>query len=366
MKLVPTLRALALTGLAACGKAESQGALTLEHKLPGSFAQLSNVVELGNGRVVFADTRNKLFLSADLKSGDLDTLGTRVETITAQSPADQYKFPGWVAHLAGDTVALVDFAAQRTTLWDERGRPLKVLGMVQVAGTAPVLVYDTVGHAYKTDFQQVLAREPGATTDPDSIAVLRIKLATGTVDTVAQLTGPEFGEAVFGEQRQRAVKVFAPNDFFGVLPNGIAWVARGRENRVDWRDAKGAWTRGSTRKYQALPVSQADKDRVLAQVRERGQQYGMPQELDIRYPFADTKPPFDFALGRPNGEVWLQRPRSEENAAVTYDVFRQSGGWLREVTFPPGASLAGFGKGGAIYGSIKEGQGRTVGGFVLK
>ena len=113
-------------------------------------------------------------------------------------------------------------------------------------------------------------------------------------------------------------------------------------------------------------MSQADKDRVLAQVREQGQQYGMPQELKIEYPFADTKPPFDFALSRPNGEVWLQRPRAEENAPVTYDVFTQSGGWLREVTFPHGASLAGFGKGGAIYGSIKEAQGRTVGRFVLK
>ena len=74
MKLGPTLRALALTGLAACGRAESQGGLTLEHKLPGSFSQLSNVVELGSGRVVFADTKSKLFLSADLMSGDVDTL----------------------------------------------------------------------------------------------------------------------------------------------------------------------------------------------------------------------------------------------------------------------------------------------------
>ena len=112
-------------------------------------------------------------------------------------------------------------------------------------------------------------------------------------------------------------------------------------------------------------MSQADKDRVLAQVREQGLQHGMPQELNVEYPFADTKPPFDFALGRPNGEVWLQRPRAEENAPLTYDVLT-SGGWQREVTFPQGASLAGFGKGGAIYGSIREGQGKTVGRFVLK
>ncbi|MBA3555933.1 MAG: hypothetical protein H0W29_14390 [Gemmatimonadales bacterium] len=367
MKLVQSLRAAALLGLLACSRAESQDGLTLEHKLPGSFAQLSNVVEMGSGRVAFADTRAKLFLSADLASGDLDTLGTRVETITAESPAGQYKFPGWVARLRGDTVALVDFAAQRTTLWGRGGKALKVLGLPPLAGSAPVLVYDTVGHGYKIDYQAVLSSgEPGATARPDSLPVLRITLATGKVDTVANLATPEYGQARFGEQAQEAVKVFAPNDFFGVLPNGAAWVARGRENRVDWRDPRGKWTRGSGRKYRPVPVTQGDRDRVLAQVREQGEQYGMPQELKIEYPFAATKPPFDFALGRANGEVWLQRSRAEEDAALTYDVFGRDGAWLREVGFPKGTTLAGFGATGAIYGAIKEAEGRTVGRFALK
>lgn len=367
MKLAQSLRAVVLFGLLACSRAESQGGLTLEQKLPGSFAQLSNVVEMESGRVAFADTRDKLFLSADLASGDVDTLGTRVETITGESPAGQYKFPGWVARLGGDTVALVDFAAQRTTLWGGGGKALKVLGLPAIAGSTPVLLYDTVGHGYKIDYQAVLGGgEPGSTVRPDSLPVLRITLATGAVDTVARLKTPEYGQARFGEQAQEAARVFAPNDFFGVFPNGAAWVARGGENRVDWRDSRGKWTRGTGRKYKPVPVTQADKDRVLAQVREQGKQYGMPQELKIEYPFAATKPPFDFALGRPNGEVWLQRSRAAEDVPPTYDVFSREGGWLREVAFPKGASLAGFGADGAIYGSIKEAAGRTVGRFALK
>jgi hypothetical protein len=160
--------------------------------------------------------------------------------------------------------------------------------------------------------------------------------------------------------------VFAPNDFFGVLPDGTAWVARGRENRVDWREPGGTWSTGTRRDFEPLPVTQADKERVLAQVREQGKQYGMPQDLNIEYPFAETKPPFDYALGRPNGEVWLQRPRAQEDAALTYDVYDRKGAWLREVPFPKGASLAGFGRKGAIYASIKQAEGRTVGRFALK
>jgi hypothetical protein len=367
MKLVHLLRAVALAGLMGCSQAESQGGLTLEAKLPGAFGQLSNVIELDSGRVMFTDTRDKLFFSAAFGSGGLDTLGTRVEAVKDDAKPGEYKFPGWLARLAGDTVALVDFSALRTTLWSTQGQPLRVLQIAPVGGTAPVLVYDTVGHGYKIDYQTMLGSEPGRTSRPDSVPVLRIALAGGKVDTVAHLAAPEFGEAKFGEQRQPAATVFAPNDFFGVLANGTAWVARGRDNRVDWRAADGKWSPGKSRKYTEIPVTQADKDRVLAQVREQGKQYGMPQELAIEYPFAASKPPFDFALGRPNGEVWLQRPRKQEDAAMVYDVFNRQGDWQREVTFPAGATLAGFGASGAIYASLKNADGtRTLGRYRLR
>ena len=367
MKVVSSFWALALLAIG-CTAAESQGGLTLEKKLPVTFAQLSNVVELGDGRVAFADTRAKLFLAADLQSGKVDTIGTRVDSLIRNAPAEQYKFPGWVAHLAGDTVALVDFSGLRTTLWSESGKSLGVLPIVEVAGTAPVLLYDTVGNGYKVDYQTVIGgAEPGHPVRPDSVPVLRIALRTGKVDTVANLASPEYGDAVFGEQTQQAAKIFSPNDFFGVLPNGTAWLARGRQNRVDWRASDGRWTRGQPREYARVPVTQADRDRVLAQIREHGKQFGMPQNLPIQYPFADVKPPFDFALARPNGEVWLQRPRLEENAPLTYDVYSARGGWQRSVAFPAGASLAGFGPKGAVYASLKESDGqRTVGRFKLR
>ena len=44
-----------------------------------------------------------------------------------------------------------------------------------VAGNTPVLLYDTVGHGYKIDYQAVLGGgEPGRTLRPDSIPVLRL------------------------------------------------------------------------------------------------------------------------------------------------------------------------------------------------
>ena len=368
MRLDYSFPAFILTVTLACTSAESQSSVSLEAKLSSSYSMLSNVIELKDGRVVFADTRDKVFLRADFKSGKVDTLGTRVDTLAADAPASQYRFPGWVAHLAGDTLALVDFGAIRTTRWDERGRPINVLPIKTVSGQTPVLLYDTVGNGYKIDYQAVLGGgNPGRDVLPDSIPVLRIGLKNGSVDTVAQLAAPEYGDAKFGEQVQQAAKVFAPNDHFGVLPDGTAWVARGHENRVDWRSIDGKWRRGQAREYTKIPVTQADKDRVLAQVREQGKQFGMPQDLSIDYPFSEAKPPFDFALGRPNGEVWLQRPRAEENAPLVYDVVDRQGTWRRAVTLPAGATLVGFGAKDVIYASIKEQDGRrTVGRFKLQ
>jgi len=364
MNLPHSLSLFTLVAMLACSPAESQ-TLALDAKLPARFGNLSNVIELKDGRVVFADTKNKLFLRGDLKSGKVDTIGSRVDSLSKSGSIGEYRFPGWTAHLAGDTVALVDFSAIRTTLWSEAGRPLGVLPIKEVAGKTPVLLYDTVGHGYKIDYQAVVGGgEPGRILRPDSIPILRLTVKDVAVDTVALLAGPEYGDATFGEQVQQAAKVFAPNDFFGVLPDGTAWIARGRENRVDWRSPDGRWTRGQTHGYSRIPVTQADKDRVLAQVREHGKQFGMPQDLRIVYPFADNKPPFDFALGRPNGEVWLQRPQSREGAALIYDVFNRKGVWEREVAFPQSSALAGFGGRGAVYGSVKNEDGtRTVARF---
>lgn len=366
MKLGPLYTVVLLAGIA-CRSAESQGVLTQEARLPARFGALSNAVELRDGRVVFADTRNKLFFRGDFKTGKVDTLGTRVDSLNP-SVASQYRFPGWVAHLAGDTIALVDFSAVRTTLWSEAGRALGVLPIKEVAGQTPVLLYDTLGAGYKIDYQAIIGGgEPGRTLRPDSIPVLRIRLAPGSVDTIARLAAPEYGDAVFGEEVQQAAKVFAPNDFFGVLPDGTAWVARGRENRVDWRSRDGTWTRGQPHAFTKVPVTEADKERVLAQVREQGKQFGMPQELKIVYPFADTKPPFDFALGHPSGQVWLQRPRADERGSYVYDIFDRKGIWRREIRFPQNASLSGFGADGAVYASVRNEDGsRSVGRFRLK
>lgn len=349
---------------AACADSRAGGGkadLWIEARLPVAFGQVSNVVELGDGRVAFADTRDRLFLIGDLGTGKVDTLGSRVDSMPAGAAASIYKFPGWVAHLAGDTVALVDFAALRTTLWNERGEPLAPLALPPVAGQTPILAYDQRGFGYKSDYRAILGgHEPGGAVQRDSIPVLRIELATGRADTVARLAPPDYGDATFGEQQQRVAKIFGPNDVFGVLPDGRLWIARARENRVDWRDPGGSWVLGRAHEYARVPVTEADRARVLARIREQGKGHGLPDSLRLEWPFAEQKPPFEAGMASPAGEVWLQRPRPADGRQYVYDVYGPDGGWRRAVTFPPGATLAGFGRGGAVYAALTVEGGRTV------
>jgi hypothetical protein len=349
--------------LAACGEAGGSAraqSVTLEAKLPATFAQVSNVVELGGGRVAFAGDRH--FLMADLASGKVDTIGVRSDTVAEGGPTSVYKFPGWVAHLAGDTVALLDFAAIRTTLWNDRGQPLKALAIPPVGGATPVLSYDHQGFGYKTDYRSLLGSpEPGGEARPaDSVPVIRIQLESGRVDTVARLAAPVLGEAKFGEQTQQVATIFGPNDLFGALPDGRVWVARARENRVDWRGPGGVWIRGTPRDFDKVPVSDADKARVIERI--RAQAAGrLPDTLQLHWPFADHKPPFDNAVADRSGEVWLQRSRPIDGTEYVYDIYGPDTKWRRAVKLPPDVMLAGFGSDGAIYGVVKEGEKRTVG-----
>jgi hypothetical protein len=258
-------------------------------------------------------------------------------------------------------VALVDFAALRTTLWTAAGQPVRALQLPPVGGPTPVLAYDQDGFGYKADYEAIVGGgEPGRVVRPESVSVFRLELATGRVDTVARLAAPEYGDATFGEQTQEVAKIFGPNDLFGVLPDGRLWVARARENRVEWRGPGGVWVRGKPHEYTKVAVTDADKQRVIEKIREQGKGRGLPDTLHLEWPFAENKPPFEAAMGSPAGDVWLQRPRSLDAVATAYDVYGPDGNWKRAVTFPNGVTLAGFGEKGAVYGVLKDGERRTV------
>lgn len=349
---VPLTLALLLAG---CGPKVSSVTLEVDKQLGTGFGGVSNVVEINGGRVAFADPMARRFHTADFATGAIDTIGVAVDSLPYDAPASLYKRPGWVALLAGDTVAVVDFGATRTTLWTPAGFT-RALSIPQEGGATPVLSYDTLGHGYKVDFRTVTGgAEPGTQMRKDSLPVLRLSLSGGGVDTVARLSVPEFGEATFGPQKQTVAQIFGPADIFGVLPDGSVWIARARTLSVDRRSADGEWTRGPEHSYARVAVTEADKQRVMDRLHARG----MPSNVEVVFPFASTKPSFEAALGRPNGEVWLQASRGDEEGPTTYSVIGVDGALLRRVTLPAGIILTSVDDEYA-YGAMKNGEVRNL------
>jgi hypothetical protein len=333
-----------------------------EARLARTFQQASNVVELRDGRIAFAELADRSFLFADIATGDITPVGEHADTIRPSDPAPgKHKYPGFVFRIGADTVGLVDFAAERTTLWDDQGRFLMTLDQRPVGGHNQALVYDNRGNAYKEDVRSVLGGlEPGKSLGFDSLSLLRIARGDTIADTVAQLKLPEWGEGRFGEQMKMVSTIFSGRDLFGAMPDGSIWVARASSNSVDWRSPEGKWTRGEGRSFVPVVVSPEEKEVFLNRLRTQMAQAGAPAGIALSYPFADEKPPFVAGVSNPAGEVWLQRARPMQDSIPVWDVVGRDGREIRTVQLPRGATLGGFGGDGRVYLLLREADGRQA------
>lgn len=356
--------------LAACGDPKSPLVVLdqPESTLGRSFLQVSNVVELSDGRIALAELKDKTFLFADFATGEATPVGVHADSIAnPDSAPGMHKYPGYVLPLWGDTIGLVDFAAERTTLWSERGEFLGILGGRKVGGQNQPLYYDDRRNGYKEDVRGVLGGlEPGDELKFDSLNVLRIAPGDTIADTVARLKLPVWGRGQFGETMKIVSTIFSGRDIFGVLPDGSLWVARASSNSVDWRSPAGEWTRGSSRSLPTVPVSQQEKDVFLERLRQQMAQMGAPAGIELSYPFADEKPPFVAGVTNPAGEVWLQRSRAFEDSVPVYDVVGRNGAHLRTVQLPRNATLGGFGREGRVYLILREGDRQVIGRYLVK
>lgn len=359
--------ALILTALGAgCAPRPSDGRIVLKDPqatLSGTFGQVTGVAELTDGRVAVADFGNRLFLYGSFDPAKIDSIGHHVDTLTeGESMVGLHKMPGVVVHLAGDTVALVDFAFQRATLWTEKGQSLGPVVTYPVAGYNPAVNYDTLGYAYKADYRAILGGlAPGVINHSDSAPVVRFKRSGETGDTIGQLLVPKMGDAQFGNQSKSVPVVFSPSDVFGVTPDGWVWVARATSNSVDWRSPAGQWTQGKPRAWTKIAVTDADKEKFMTAALHNG----LNPKLVIAFPFAAEKPPFTSATTGQGGTVWLQRSRVAADSVPVYDVISRDDSTAKVVQLPKGAGLGGVGRDGVVYVILRDGGKQKVARYQL-
>ena len=237
MKLAASLCTLVLL-TAGCTPAESQGGLTLEKKLPVTLRAAEQRGRAGRrprglrGHQGEAVPRRR---PPDRQGGHARHPGGFADQERAAGAVQVPRLGGAPGGRHGRAGGLQRAAHHAL----ERGRASRsaCCRSSRSPGTAPVLVYDTVGHGYKVDYQAVLGgAEPGSTV----AAGQRAGAAHRAQDRQGGYGGatsprPNTATRCSASRRSRRRRCSRPNDFFGVLPNGTAWLARGHENRVDWR-----------------------------------------------------------------------------------------------------------------------------------
>src|SRR4029453_13155719 len=212
-----------------------------------------------------ADVRARSFLFLNPSNGEVQRLGEPAQRMwRPDSFPSGHKIPGFVLRISADTLALVDFGAERTTLWTVQGQSLGVINRIPVGGHNQPLNYDAALNGYKEDVRSVMGGlEPGDEVKYDSLNVLRIPRGDTIADTVARLKLPPWGDGQFGEQKKIVSTIFGGRDLFGVLPDGSMWVARASNNAVDWRDPSGEREKGPPRVSTPVSVPQGEQTRLL-------------------------------------------------------------------------------------------------------
>lgn len=241
--------------------------------------------------------------------------------------------------VAEDTLYVGDWGLRRLTVWTPQGRLVRSIPAPNaVRGSLP-RARDGSGRFY---FELYPPAGPDGSGNRDSAAVVRVDSGFTRVDTLARLAPLDIAEVVGDAGRRFERRVFSGVDRWGVLPDGSLYVARVYDNRVDWRSPEGKWTRGQALPDRVLEVTRYDRELFLRK---------FPPELRNtaqQLPFAAVKPPFEWGLTAPTGDVWLEKSRAPADSSRRYHVVDRRGRLAREIRLRGQGRILALGDGAAL------------------
>lgn len=337
------------------------------------FTIISGLRELANGDVIAADMRDRTLQRIDLKSGSATAIARE------GSGPTEYAYPTAVLALPGDSTAVYDLGNQRYLLLDAEAKPVGTFRMEEGGGGGmmvlrPAQAVDARGRLYYSTRGERMS--PSADGGPpefsDSGRVIRYDRATKKSDTLGIVFVPKPRVEASGGPNNQNIMVrpspMAPEDAWGVAPDGRVGVARVATDRVEWWVPGGKVVQGPPVPYAPIKVTDADRKawwtgtvRGGVNVRsENGRTTVSPASgsvppMDPSITWPATKPPFPANAVKvaPSGELWLLRARPAEDPTPTYDIFDAQGNLVRQVKLPAETRLVAFGK-GVVYLARKD------------
>jgi hypothetical protein len=288
--------------------------------LEAPFRDAAGAVSLGAGRWAVVSEGAGVVAIVDFGARRVEPLGG-AKTAELRNPFALFR--------SGDSLWVADWGLRRVTVWSADGHLGRAVPAANSTRGALPRMRDANGRFYVPMLPP--AGRDGA-GNRDSAAVVRTPPDFSRLDTLARLVPFDIAEVQSDAGRRFERRVFSGTDQWGALADGSLWVARVYQNRVDWRDSAGRWTRGDPLPDRVLEVTRADRELFLRT---------FPPELRNtaeQLPFAPVKPPFEWAFTSADGLVWLQKSRSPLDSAGSWHVVDRGGRLVREIR------LRGFGR----------------------
>ncbi|GBD32133.1 hypothetical protein HRbin33_01097 [bacterium HR33] len=327
-----------------------------EARFGEAFSRIAGLRELPDGRVLVSDMLEVAVRLVDFARGTMADVGRQ------GSGPGEYGMPGALFAGRGDTTYLLDMGNRRFLRLTAGGvvgeavtinRPARGLLLIPRA-------IDAGGRVY-VDLSGLLMRGTENYAASGRAPLLRLDPQTGSADTVAYLQFtplvPRDAAMPPGEVRvtMGPSKPYEARDAWAVGPDGQVAVVRAEPYRVEWYlPGDVSPVVGPAVKYEPVKIGRAEKEawvermgQGIAVVVENGVRRTMrPPKPDIEsLEWPEVMPPFDGApMVAPWGEVWVRRSRPAAERRARYDVFDGRGRLVRQVVFPEGRRLIGFGE----------------------
>jgi hypothetical protein len=362
------------------------------------FTYVGAVRELGDGRLIVADARDKTLQMVDFAQGTVTAIGRE------GSGPGEYGFPRAVVPLPGDSTAVFDMLNSRYLTVLPTGEPGATFRLEDAASPSPAAAPRPQGSGASTagaaagaaggalaavpGLRNVRATDaigrfyfegsaftfgPDGPVQADSVPIFRFDRSTGGTDTLAWLRMPKGAAQVTqsGTANQRSVQMrvgsstpFDARDSWNVFPDGRVAIVRHGDYHLDIVGEGGQTVSGPPVSFVPVPVGAAEKEsfRVAARrapsvsmsVENRGSGTRTsistaPAEFVEPREWPSVKPPFvnGAIFVRHNNEVWVQRQVRADDPP-TFDVFDDRGRVVRRVSLPVGERVVGFGT-GTVY-----------------
>ena len=331
-------------------------------RLAHEFVRVFGLSERADGRVVLVDRGDELLGVADFSAGTVTRIGR------IGGGPEEYRFPGRLAPMGGDSLMVADEGNNRLVVL---GPDLRIHRVTN--GRAPGLQFelspravDQAGRFYAVIPQWMLM---GQGAESDSLPVVRFGHGAGRLETIARLKASPLPPPPPRRDRPTfPVLAFAAGDSWAVTSSGRIAIVRGADYRVEWIEPDGRRTIGPPGAWKPIPVTAKDRSDFVRRLMATSGTSGKggvdrppgglsPMSADMmgdkavaemvaNMRFAPTKAAFTDAppIIAPDGTLWVERSVPAAAAAI-WDQFDAAGRPSASWQLPAGRRLVGVGRG---------------------